>query len=60
MKSLQPHYNLVERPAYEAELEPVCKAENIGVINYYALAAGFLTGNTAPKPIWVRVRVAVA
>jgi aryl-alcohol dehydrogenase-like predicted oxidoreductase len=43
-ESLQPHYNLVERPAYEAELEPVCKAENIGVINYYALAAGFLTG----------------
>lgn len=43
-ESLQPHYNLVERPAYEAELEPVCKAEDIGVINYYALAAGFLTG----------------
>lgn len=43
-ESLQPHYNLVERPAYEAELEPVCKAEGIGVINYYALAAGFLTG----------------
>jgi aryl-alcohol dehydrogenase-like predicted oxidoreductase len=43
-ESLQPHYNLVERPAYEAELEPVCKAEQIGVINYYALAAGFLTG----------------
>lgn len=43
-ESLQPHYNLVERSAYEAELEPVCKAEGIGVINYYALAAGFLTG----------------
>ena len=43
-ESLQPHYNLVERPGYEAELEPVCKAEGIGVINYYALAAGFLTG----------------
>jgi len=43
-ESLQPHYNLVERPAYEAELEPVCKAEQVGVINYYALAAGFLTG----------------
>ena len=43
-KSLQPHYNLVERPAYEAELEPLCKTEQIGVINYYALAAGFLTG----------------
>ncbi|HLY89285.1 MAG TPA: aldo/keto reductase [Acetobacteraceae bacterium] len=43
-ESLQPHYNLVERQAYEAELEPVCKAEDLGVINYYALAAGFLTG----------------
>ncbi len=43
-ESLQPHYNLVERPAYEADLEPVCKTEQIGVINYYALAAGFLTG----------------
>jgi aryl-alcohol dehydrogenase-like predicted oxidoreductase len=43
-ESLQPHYNLVERPAYEAELEPLCQAEGLGVINYYALAAGFLTG----------------
>ena len=41
---LQPHYNLVERRAYEAELEPLCQAEGLGVINYYALAAGFLTG----------------
>jgi aryl-alcohol dehydrogenase-like predicted oxidoreductase len=43
-ESLQPLYNLVERPAFEAELEPLCKAEGLGVINYYALAAGFLTG----------------
>jgi len=43
-ESLQPHYNLVERQAYEAELEPLCQAEGLGVINYYALAAGFLTG----------------
>ena len=43
-ESLQPHYNLVERQAYEAELEPLCRAEGLGVINYYALAAGFLTG----------------
>lgn len=43
-ESLQPHYNLLERPAYEAELEPLCVAENLGVINYFALAAGFLTG----------------
>jgi aryl-alcohol dehydrogenase-like predicted oxidoreductase len=43
-ESLQPLYNLVERPAYEAELEPLCRAEGVGVINYYALASGFLTG----------------
>jgi aryl-alcohol dehydrogenase-like predicted oxidoreductase len=43
-ESLQPLYNLVERPAFEAELEPLCQAEQLGVINYYSLAAGFLTG----------------
>jgi aryl-alcohol dehydrogenase-like predicted oxidoreductase len=41
---LQPLYNLMERPAYEAELEPVVQRAGIGVINYYALASGFLTG----------------
>ncbi|WP_165243780.1 aldo/keto reductase [Paludisphaera soli] len=41
---LQPHYNLVERAGYEAELEPLCRRENIGVIPYYSLASGFLTG----------------
>jgi aryl-alcohol dehydrogenase-like predicted oxidoreductase len=41
---LQPLYNLVERPAYEAELEPLCRREQLGVINFYALASGFLTG----------------
>jgi aryl-alcohol dehydrogenase-like predicted oxidoreductase len=43
-ESLQPHYNLVERAIFEDELGPFCLEENIGVINYYALAAGFLTG----------------
>jgi aryl-alcohol dehydrogenase-like predicted oxidoreductase len=43
-ESLQPHYNLVERKIFEDDLEPLCLAENIGVINYYALASGFLTG----------------
>jgi aryl-alcohol dehydrogenase-like predicted oxidoreductase len=40
---LQPDYSLVER-GYEAELEPLCRAEQIGVIGYFSLAAGFLTG----------------
>jgi aryl-alcohol dehydrogenase-like predicted oxidoreductase len=41
---LQPQYNLLERAGYEHELEPLMRAENIGVISYYALASGFLSG----------------
>jgi aryl-alcohol dehydrogenase-like predicted oxidoreductase len=41
---LQPHYNLYERAAYEKDLEPECLKEGIGVIPYFALASGFLTG----------------
>jgi aryl-alcohol dehydrogenase-like predicted oxidoreductase len=41
---LQPHYNLVERKVYEDELEPLCRAQQIGVINFFGLARGFLTG----------------
>ncbi len=43
-ESLQPLYNLYDRAAYEAELEPLCVERSVGVINFYALAAGFLTG----------------
>ena len=43
-ETLQPLYNLTDRKVFEAELGPLCRAENIGVIPYYALAAGFLTG----------------
>jgi aryl-alcohol dehydrogenase-like predicted oxidoreductase len=43
-ESLQPDYNLVDRAGYEAELEPLCAREGLGVIPYYSLAAGFLTG----------------
>jgi aryl-alcohol dehydrogenase-like predicted oxidoreductase len=41
---LQPHYNLVERKVFEAELEPLCRAQGLGVINFFGLARGFLTG----------------
>lgn len=41
---LQPHYNLMERERFEKDLEPLCVKENIGVIPYYSLAGGFLTG----------------
>jgi aryl-alcohol dehydrogenase-like predicted oxidoreductase len=43
-ESLQPLYNLVERPAYEDALEKVCVDHHLGVLNFYALASGFLTG----------------
>lgn len=43
-ESLQPQYNLYDRAAYEAELEPLCRAEGLGVIPFYGLAKGFLTG----------------
>jgi aryl-alcohol dehydrogenase-like predicted oxidoreductase len=43
-ESLQPCFNLCDRAVYEAELEPLCRAEGVGVINFYGLARGFLTG----------------
>lgn len=43
-ESLQPLYNLYDRAEFEAELQPLCQREGLGVINYYALAAGFLSG----------------
>jgi aryl-alcohol dehydrogenase-like predicted oxidoreductase len=42
--SLQPEYNLYDREGYEKELEPLCRENNIGVITYYSLASGFLSG----------------
>ena len=41
---VQPEYNLVSRPGYEKELEPLVLREKLGVISYYALASGFLSG----------------
>jgi aryl-alcohol dehydrogenase-like predicted oxidoreductase len=43
-ESLQPNYNLYERATYETTLEPLALQEKLGVISYYSLAAGFLTG----------------
>lgn len=42
--SLQPSYSLAHRTDFEAELEPLCLQQGIGVIPYSPLAAGFLTG----------------
>jgi aryl-alcohol dehydrogenase-like predicted oxidoreductase len=43
-ESLQPLYNLYDRSEFESGLQALCRREQVGVINYYALAAGFLTG----------------
>lgn len=43
-ETFQPHYNLYERERFENGLEPVCLGNNLGVLNYFSLASGFLTG----------------
>jgi aryl-alcohol dehydrogenase-like predicted oxidoreductase len=43
-ESLQPLYNLIDRAPYEDALQDVCVTNEVGVINFYGLAAGFLTG----------------
>jgi len=43
-ETLQPHYNLYDRADFESGLQQLCVKENVGVIPYYALASGFLTG----------------
>lgn len=42
--ALQPEYNLVSRHKFEGELQDLCVTHNIGVVPYYGLASGFLTG----------------
>jgi aryl-alcohol dehydrogenase-like predicted oxidoreductase len=47
--SLQPHYNLVEREKFETDLLPVVQKYQLGVIPYFSLAAGFLSGKYRSK-----------
>lgn len=46
---IQPEYNLVTRTAFEGALADLCVREDIGVITYFSLAAGFLTGKYKSK-----------
>jgi aryl-alcohol dehydrogenase-like predicted oxidoreductase len=46
--ALQPHYNLMERPAYEDELRDVVARYDLGCFPYFGLARGFLTGKYRP------------
>ncbi|HLV93034.1 MAG TPA: aldo/keto reductase [Aequorivita sp.] len=48
-ETLQPHYNLMERENYEKVLRPIVEENNMGVINYYSLASGFLAGKYRSK-----------
>jgi aryl-alcohol dehydrogenase-like predicted oxidoreductase len=42
--ALQPEYNLVARRNYERNIAPLAEAEGLGVLPYFGLASGFLTG----------------
>ncbi len=46
---LQPHYNLAQRGLYEGATEDLCARHGLGVIPYFSLAAGFLTGKYRSK-----------
>jgi aryl-alcohol dehydrogenase-like predicted oxidoreductase len=48
-QTFQPHYNLYEREKFEGGLEPLCLGYGLGVLNYYSLASGFLTGKYRSK-----------
>ncbi|WP_182656330.1 aldo/keto reductase [Stenotrophomonas lacuserhaii] len=43
-ETLQPEYNLYDRSGYEAGLEALVQREQLGVVSYYSLASGFLSG----------------
>ena len=48
-ESLQPLFNLYDREDYEKELEPLCREKGLGVISFFSLASGFLTGKYRSK-----------
>jgi len=43
-QALQPEYNLYDRASYDGALRDLCIREKLGVVTYYSLASGFLTG----------------
>jgi aryl-alcohol dehydrogenase-like predicted oxidoreductase len=43
-ESLQPWYNLYDRDKFEGPLSELCEREGLGIISYFSLASGFLTG----------------
>lgn len=48
-ESLQPLYNLYDREDFEKELQPLCREKGLGVISFFSLASGFLSGKYRSK-----------
>jgi aryl-alcohol dehydrogenase-like predicted oxidoreductase len=46
---LEPEYNLYDRAGFDGPLADLCNARDIGVITYFSLASGFLTGKYKSK-----------
>ena len=46
---LEPEYNLYDRSGFDGPLADLCNAQDIGVITYFSLASGFLTGKYKSK-----------
>ncbi|MGR4889854.1 aldo/keto reductase [Sphingopyxis sp. LARHCG72] len=42
--AMQPELNLLDRAQYEGTLQDLCVAEGLGVVTYFSLASGYLTG----------------
>ncbi|SHL00489.1 Predicted oxidoreductase [Pseudonocardia thermophila] len=49
--AVQPHYNLMDRNAFEAGLQPIVTANEMACFPYYGLAMGFLTGKYRGQPV---------
>lgn len=54
---LQPEYNLYGRDGFEGALQDLIVRENIGVVTYYSLASGFLSGKYRSEKIMARASV---
>ncbi len=48
-QTLQPEYNLYDRQSFEQDLQPVAESLELGVVPYFSLASGFLTGKYKTK-----------
>lgn len=47
-ETMQPEYNLLDRDQFEGPLQQLCRDQGLGVLTYFSLASGFLTGKYRP------------